>query len=306
MRALAFALGLAALVVACGGGSGPSPQPAVATISTIAPPASPADLEVARVNGRPVWGSCVAGQNARGAATRAAALDQCVAFELLAQAAEAKGLAADAEVAEKTRQALVNRVIELGFEQRYTKPDDLGELMNKWIETNAWRMHRPDLRASSYARAEVKKGSPPATDAAAHALADKIAAALASETGLFGVNLTEIATKVAAGSGFKLDIQDVPPTPQKNLDPAYGTGLYGIPEVGRASGAVRSSWGWDVVVWTGGVPAREFTREEFAAEAYPDLRRQMFAIWVNQLIKELHVHIELDQAEIAKLAEGSS
>jgi hypothetical protein len=69
---------------------------------------------------------------------------------------------------------------------------------------------------------------------------------------------------------------------------------------------VRTSWGWDVVVWTGGVPAHEFTREEFAAEAYPDLRRQMFAIWVNQLIKELHVHIELDQAEIAKLADGSS
>ena len=65
--------------VACGGSSAPAPVPSVA-LSTISPPASPADLEVARVNGRSVWGSCVAAQLGRGAPSRQAALDQCIAF----------------------------------------------------------------------------------------------------------------------------------------------------------------------------------------------------------------------------------
>jgi len=45
------------------------------------------DVQVATVEGRPVWGSCVTAQTARGA-TKQAALDQCIGFELMAIEAE--------------------------------------------------------------------------------------------------------------------------------------------------------------------------------------------------------------------------
>ncbi|HET7506062.1 MAG TPA: hypothetical protein VFK02_33815, partial [Kofleriaceae bacterium] len=305
--AVGLAVGLGAL--ACGGSSGPPPAP-VATPRVIpAPPAAAGDLEVARVNGRPVWGSCVAAQAralAGGAArpaerVRAEALDQCVAFELLAQAAEARGLAAAPEVGQAVRTAAVNRLVETGFEQRYRTPADLGPLVDAVMKRNEWRMHIIQLRASTYARFVVPEGAPPEIDARAHALADRLAAELASQTGLYGVHLVEAARRIAAGSDIKLDTADVRPLHQDDLVPTYATALYAIPEVGRISPAVRTQWGWDVVLWTGGIEPRERTRDELITEAFPELRRHQFQLWVNQLTRELGVHIEIDQAQVARL-----
>jgi len=61
-------------------------------VAAASPPAGPGDAVVATVGGRPVWASCVAAQAARGTRTRRAALGECVDFELLAQAAEARGV----------------------------------------------------------------------------------------------------------------------------------------------------------------------------------------------------------------------
>jgi hypothetical protein len=143
-----------AFVAACGGAPEPAPAASARATSPIATRSSPTDELVAQVNGRPVWASCVAAAtNALDAATvRAKALDECIAFELLAQEADKRALADDAEVIDATRTALVNRLVETGFEQRYAKPDDLGEPMTKWFRDNSWRMHRPELRGSAYLR----------------------------------------------------------------------------------------------------------------------------------------------------------
>ncbi|HEU4732597.1 MAG TPA: hypothetical protein VFT22_32100 [Kofleriaceae bacterium] len=329
MRAATLALFV--VVAACGGSSSPPPAPATTPRVIPAPPAMSGDLEVARVNGRPVWGSCVAAQarvvggnagpNAgsdagskagspaapRGAErVRAEALDQCVAFELLAQAAEARGLAAAPEVAEAVRTAAVNRLVETDFEQRYRTPADLGPTVDAVMKRNEWRMHIVQLRASTYARFVVPEHAPPDLDARAHALADRLAAELAGQTGLYGVHLVEAARRIAAGSDLKLDTADVRPTHQDDLVPTYATALYAIPEVGRISPAVRTPWGWDVILWTGGVEPRERTRDELIAEAFPELRRHQFQLWVNQLTRQLGVHIEIDQAMVARLdAEGA-
>jgi peptidyl-prolyl cis-trans isomerase C len=297
---------IALVVTACGGGSEPAPAPATRAIGTVAPAASSGDLRVATVDGRPVWGSCVAAQIARGAAkTRQDALDQCIAFELMAQEAERRGLAADPSVGEATRTAMVNRVVETAFEATHQTPESLGAPMAKWLADNAWRMHRPELRSSTYARIVVPKDAPAEVDAKAKQLAEQIAAEVDGETGLFGVNLREIANRIAASSSLKLEVADAKPTPRTNLDPVYGDALFALPEVGRATRAVRTPWGWDVIVWTGGLPAKESTREELAAERFLDMRRQTFQAWVNQLIKQHGTRIELDQAQLQKL-EGSS
>jgi hypothetical protein len=314
------------------------------------------DLEVASVNGRPVWASCVTAQASGAAAPiagppraegvrRSAALDQCIAFELLAQAAEAHGLSVAPEVSRAARSAAVNRLIETDFEQRYRTPDDLKPAVDALVKRNEWRMHVPELRSSTYARFVVPKDTPPALDqtappfgaaaargqapvvdqsappfgaaaargqapvveAQARALAERVAAQLAGETGLYGVHLADAAhhVAVAAGSTLELEISDVQPSDRSRLVEAYATALYEIPEVGRISPAVRTQWGWDVVLWTGGIAARERTRAEVVAEAFPELQRHQFQLWAGQLGKQLGVHIEVDQAGVAALDTGA-
>ena len=58
-------------------------------------------------------------------------------------------------------------------------------------------------------------------------------------------------------------------------------------------------------MWTGGVEPRERTREELGAEAFPDIRRHQFQLWVTKLGKQLGVHIDIDQEAIAKLDTGA-
>jgi hypothetical protein len=289
----------------------PAAPPSIAAPAVIAtPPASPDDLEVARVNGRAVWGSCVAAQAvaiARGSPgeapdqLRAAGLDQCIAFELLAQTAEARGLAADPQVVPAIRAAAVDRLVATEFEQRYRTPADLEQAVDLVMQRNEWRMHILQLRASSYARFVVPKGAPPEVDAAAHALATQLAARLAGQTGLFGVNLKDAATQIAAGSSVVLETSEVRPMHQDDLVEPYSKALYGIPAVGQSAPPARTQWGWDVVVWTGGVEAVERTRDEVVAEVFPELRRRQFLVWVTQLGKQLGLHIEVDQAAVAKL-----
>jgi len=313
------------LLAACSGPSGPAAPPAPAAPVVLATPRLAADdLEVAKVNGRPIWGSCVAAQAAEIAAAgalravaagssaqgreplRAAALEQCIAFELLAQAAEARGLAAVPEVGTAARAAAVNRLVETDFEQHYRTPDDLKPAVDLVMQRNAWRMHLVQLRASTFARFLVAADAPPAVDARAHALADQLAGQLAGQTGLFNVHLTEAAARIAAGTEIKLDTGDVKPMHQDDLVAPYAAALYAIPAIGQTSPAVRTQWGWDVVLWTGGVEAAEHSREELVAEMFPELRRRQFQLWVTKLGKQLGVHIEIDEATVAKLDTGAT
>ena len=93
-----------AFATACGSSKAPPPAPSGPPAPTIAP-AARGDVQVATVDGRPVWGSCVTAQVARGA-TREEGLRQCVDFELLAEAAEHRDFATDPEVVHATRAAL--------------------------------------------------------------------------------------------------------------------------------------------------------------------------------------------------------
>lgn len=279
------------LIAACGGtSSGPPPAQVQAAISAVAPQASAADLEVARVAGRPVWGSCVVEQATRHHVTREQALDQCIAFELLAQEAERRGLATHPEVVEATRTAMVSRVVATAFEDAYRTPADLGEFMTKLVDKNAWRMHRPDLRASSYVRVTVAKQAPADVEAKARATAQAIADALANETGLTDLHFVELANRAAAGA--TIEHAPVPQTTADRLDKSYSEVLFAIPEVGRTAGPVRTPWGYDVILWTGGLPPKETTREELEAEMFSDVRRAYFPVWVAELVKERDIVIE--------------
>lgn len=226
------------------------------------------------------------------------ALDECVAFELLAQQAEVRGYATAPEVIEATRAALVNRLIETGFERRYAKPADFGPKMDAFLAQNAWRMDRPELRASTYVRITMKPDVAPAVDAAGRALAAKIYTALATETGLLPATVVDVATKIAEGSGLTVDHANAPIQPAASLDAAYADALFAIPEIGRVSPPVRTPWGWDVILYADGLPAQKITRDELAAQAFPEFRRAQFTGWVNGIVKLLGLAISIDVTQL--------
>jgi hypothetical protein len=232
---------------------------------------------------------------------RKAALAECIDFELLAQAAEARGLAGDPELGEAMRAALVGRLVETAFEARYRSPADLRDVVDRVVDRYRGQLDKPELRASAFARVEVPKGAPPEADAAARALAEQIAGALAGETGLFPVHLREAADRLAAGSGLHVAHGDFRAATFEGVVPPYAQALFAIPEVGRIGKPARTEWGWDVILLTQRMEPRVYTREEVAAEVFPDLRRQYFQIWVNQIAKSLGVRVELDEALIARL-----
>lgn len=278
-------------VIGCGGSSEPEPQ-AAAAWSIVQPASSADDVVVATVNGRPVWGSCVAAQGK----PPKVGLDDCIAFELMAQRAEAKGLGSDPNVLDAARTAMVSRVIATEFEDKVKTEADLHGAYDDEIQKRLYLMHQPELRASAYLRVPVAENAPAAEDEAAHALAQQLADPLRDETGLFAVTIDEVADRIAQGR--KVEHQVVPARARDQLNKVYGDALFGIPDVGRIAGPVRTKWGWDVILWTEGWPPRERTRDEIVAEMFPELRRKYFLRWSVGVQRELGVKVEVDVSQM--------
>lgn len=284
--------GALVLLIGCGG-SAAVELPAGPPAGMEATRANAADVIVAHVNGKPVWGSCVTAQAARGADKRTA-LDQCVTFELLAQ--RALPYALDPEVARATRTAMVNELVATAYEAVYRTPAQFGSVWRQVYQKGAFRLKHENYRASSYVRVNVPEGT---DDPAAEATARKIAAALAGETGLLGSSLMELAQKAAPGA--KLAHEDVTAYRRGALDPGYANALFGATEIGRAVGPVRTKWGWDVIVWTDDVPAADPSDAEVDAALIDDAQVAYFRRWTDDIGKALKVTVKYDDDNVKKL-----
>ncbi len=275
---------------ACGGSSAPTqPQPTSGPPAPMtATPASAEDVVVASVNGQPVYGSCVAAQAARGA-TKQGALDECIGFELLAQ--QAVAFATDSEVVHETKRALVSQFIAREYEDKYTSPKDFGAAWDKFLEINKLKVEHGEARASAYVRLVLPKNATPDQDAAARAVAEEVAAKLRDERGLTGVHLKQLGEQIVGTRG-KLEITSVPPYLDNGaLVKPYADALFAIPEVGRTSGAVRTAWGWDVILLTERIAPEKLSPDETRAKMLPELQRSYFAIWAKQVAKAVSVKL---------------
>lgn len=287
-------------LVACGSSKAPAPPTPTGPPAAWLPTPAPDDVVVATVNGKPVWGSCVTAQGPH-ATSKEDALKQCIDFELLAQAADARGIATDPEVALQTRTALVSQVIAKEYEDAYQKPADFGPAWDMMYQKNKLRFEHVEYRGSAYVRINVDKKATPEDDAKAHAIVEEIATKLAGERGLSPPQFFDIAQQVAAGRAT-LSTAIVTPYSRGGLDKPYEDALFSIPEIGETSPhAVRTSFGWDVVLFNDIVPEEHAPPDKVEREMLPELKRQYFPTWANQIAQKLGVKIEIEQANIPAL-----
>jgi hypothetical protein len=293
-----FAPVLLVATAACGGAPDVQPRPSGPPAVLVAGASGPDDLVVAQVAGRPVWSSCVAAQAARDRTARPvddkrkAALGECIDFELLAQAAEARGLTSAPEVIEATKTALVNRVVETGFEDHYRTPADLRPQIDAMIDANREQMIRPERRLSTFVRVELAKGAAPDQEAAAHALADQVHDALVARGGLFARDLHDVGDALATTTKLPLKVIDYKSSARTEFEDVFGDALFAL-DVGRPlSPPIRTPQGWDVILLTEVVPTKQYTRDEVAAIVFPELRRKQFVRWTSELTHALGLDLE--------------
>jgi hypothetical protein len=293
---------------ACGGGNPPpeAPPRAGPAAALVAPPAGPDDVEVAQVAGKPVWGSCVATQIHRGAKDRTTALRECIDFELLAQAADARGLATQPDVIDATRTAIVNRVVETGFENHYQTFDDLRAQIDQTIARNQSAMNVDEMRTCMFVRIELPKDAPAEVEQRAHAAINKIYAAFEHETGLFDVDVAERATAIAKDLNVKVKTIAFKSSVRTEFESIFGDALFAIPDVGRVAPPTRTPSGWDLILLTQLVPAKHYTRDEVATIIFPELRRRQFQLWMMEVARSLGVQIVVDPEQVLARLDAES
>ena len=297
---------VALALVACGGRSRTEPPkdgPGLPPIT--AQPTGPDDPIVARVDGRPVFGSCVAAQAAGLHVDARTALDQCVGRELLAGAAAARGADRAAEARRAYRTALVSRLVEREFVATHATPADLPpEIVDRAFERVKWRMHRPEYRFAVYVRAPLEKDkpAPPDKEAAAQQLATEIYDRLKDRADLFPTDLVAAARAVAGDRVFEPALSPYGTGLDGPAEPAFARPLFAIPAIGQVAPPARTPWGWDVILWVDTMPALESTRDQVVAWMFPDLRRQLFLAWSNEIVQRLQLPITVDPTPLEAIA----
>jgi hypothetical protein len=280
------------LLAACGSGEPPRAHggPPAAMTAT---PRSEDSILVATVEGRAVFGHCIAQQMARGAATREVAREECIAFELLAQEAERRGLATDPEVVDETRRMLVERIVEVEFESKYRSPEDMRAEIDRMLTGMPDVI--PEIRTAAHALIKVDKDATPAVVEQRRKVAEQIHAALANETGLTVEHLRPVAERIAAQAGLTKE-ELLVTTEQPYIDgqmkwqASFVNALYAIPEVGRISPVTRTTFGWHVLLLAEQRPGP--TRAEVEKTAFTRKRLQKFAQWVDGLVQQHGIKIE--------------
>lgn len=278
------------VLASCGGSSAPAPQTGGPPAAFVAVPAA-GDIQVASVDGRPVWGGCVADQISRWPElTRERALAQCIDLELLALAAEQKQLASDREVVDATRTALVRRLMD-AFEAKYPDVDSMRTQIDEMF-AKAGTSTRPELRSSTHILVGVPEHASGDVDAVARRTAEQIYQQLANQTGLFPVHLREAIAGVTAPTGVTIEIGDVPKTPKanRNIAPEFIGALFAITEVGRAALVRSKQFGYHIILLTELEPAAPIEREQ----VFAGLRRRLFLEYVNELLKGTKTEVHAD------------
>lgn len=303
---------MAAAIPACGGEAPaqdqpvePAESPPLAEHLLANPVADPAGRTVvAEINGVPVYDDCVATQAAAHGLDRRAGLDECIAFELLAQEAAARGLAADPEVRRSQKTEAVRRLIDAAFVSRYPDPEamDRALLEEAYDKLRSQRYFRPEVRYTAHALARLEnepEGTP--ADQAAEALARAIYEAVKDLRDLSPEEFFRIAEETA-GEQAILNEGPFPLHRTSNLAKSFIEATFALPGTGMVSPPVRSHVGWHVILLTRIDPELNVSLEEAKAELFQYQRARLYMDWVAGLFQGTRILV--DEAALAWLQEN--
>lgn len=301
-----------ALSAACGGEErrAAPPAPVVVPTTATAQPAGADDPVVARVNDRPVYGSCVETQAEALGLDARAALDQCIAFELLAQEADRRGLRDDPDVADTWRREMVRRVIAADLGHIETLEELPAGFRDAMLAKFGQYLKRPLLRGAHYARIDMPRGTLVGgpEDVHARTVADAIYAELKDQEGVLPTELFAVAERHAAAAGLAITRTHKPYfTPEtevpgiRGAQPEFLASLMQAEEIGRVGPPARTKQGWDIPLYWTNLPAKDLTPEFFV-----DARQQYFLQWAEGLRKQLGLEVSIEGDTLARLAEDDT
>lgn len=277
-------------------------------------PSGPDDIVVAQVNDVPIWRSCVAhiGGDVK------QALNECIGFELLSQAAA--GRTADPRQTRAGKAILANAMMDI-YDQRITAATHLPASTVERVIKDERQLHprnfaHPEIRYSYYVRVRVPKLAVPGgpEDSAAKALADRIFGVLSKRRGWFGREFLE-AGIAAAGTDHGLTV-DAPSSiaygsRYGSLVESYASAMFAIPEVGSISpptkviladrGRNATDYnGWDIILLADVMPENTISEAQTAESVFPAARRAYFPEWMKHEIavpwKKLEVTVDDSEA----------
>lgn len=250
---------------------------------------------VATVNGKRVPRACIEFHLAEGLAPKKAT-QRCIDFELLAQEAQRRGLAADPRIQQEVRTAQVATLVKDAVGGVESISDDIYQQVYKDVQdiTNQGYFTHPEYRYSTYARVPEDQKS----------LARKIAERLHPHTPLTKEKFNELAADLIPESG---EIKDVPGFSKAGLVPEYANVLFNLDEVGDIGGPVLTKWGWDVILLTRINPARNLAYTDAKQEMYDRIRYNIsntviegarsraYQSWYKSILKSLNVNVTLNE-----------
>jgi hypothetical protein len=300
----ARALAIVTILCGCGCGVGGAGEPSAPAPSGRGPgpllARADGRVPVANVNGRPVYADCVQRQAAGHGISPADALQECIDFELLAEAAEAAGWAVDRQVREIGRREAVRALIRREFEDHFNGPEDIprADLESAWTKLRA-KYNHPEYRYAVFVRAVVDKkiamGSP--ADRAAEAQIRRLHRALRGKV----MSIDEFCAAAERDNDpAPLQITREPyNTPRRGrADPNFASALFAIPRIGVVSEPARTRWGWDLLLMTDILPARQAGLAEVENEVrvaiFPLVRERAFKRWLAQVSSRVSVAIAED------------
>lgn len=261
-------------------------------------------IEVAAVNGVPVYADCVEDQAEGLGIDKDQALEQCIDFELLAQAARREGYLSHPSVVETSRVESVRALIEHSYPLTSADRIPDGEIRHFWDERGLERkFNHPEGREAKLCVAmEDKGGVTPEVDAENKQIIGDVYAQMQTVDPADPESLKQVCE--AKASEVKASGRDVryivfSGTRERFLK-EFAEPLWKLTEVGLYSGPHHAPPGWFVVQLAAISPARSAGFEDAKKEIADALmtskdamwwRMGKFAEWYNKLAEKHTVEV---------------
>ncbi len=254
--------------------------------------------KVASVNGMAIYDDCVRTQAAAHSLSASAALQECIDFELLAQAAQPHLL--DQGVQRAGKQALVREFIRQRYPVKEPKDIPIDAVTKLWnIVSTRRKYQHPELRRIAFCRIPLPADEPIASEASLRSkiFLESIYNVLKSKDHLKKTDLWEQCYPVYKDKGIeKLELLIAKTAPRNGYETEFRSAIFDGPQTaGMVLPPLHTKYGWDLILLTQVRKERDTSFAEatpslqavlFTNPVYEGWRSSIFAQWCTPFEKE--------------------